>query len=124
MSVRVLIVDDTDHVRRMLGDILGLHGFDVVGEASNADEAVALSGELDPDVVVMDYMMPSVDGIEASRRILAARNGQNIIVYSAFVDPDLKRRAAEVGVAACVPKRAGIEALATEISAVAMDFGR
>ena len=124
MTVRILVVDDTEHVRRMLVEILSLHGFEVVGEAKNAAEAVARAERLDPDVVVMDFKMPGADGLEATREIHAVRPHQSVILYSAYVDDDLRERAREAGVAACIPKPAGVEALATEISALAMDLGR
>ncbi len=123
MSVRLLVVDDTDHVRRMLVDILTLHGFEVVAEAASGDEALDRARETDPDVVVMDYKMPGTDGVATSRSMREDRPDQRIILYSAFIDQALERRARDVGVAVCVPKMAGVEALATEISAVVMDLG-
>ncbi len=124
MSVRVLIVDDTEHVRKMLVDILDLHGFDVVGQAANGVEAVERARETDPDVVVMDAKMPGLDGIESTRKLREERPNQRVIIYSAYIDDELDRRAKEAGVAVCIPKLSGVEALATEISAVVMDLGR
>jgi DNA-binding NarL/FixJ family response regulator len=73
VSVRILIADDQALVRAGFRMILDAEeGLDVVGEASDGDEAVALAGEIVPDVVLMDIRMPQVDGIEATRRILAA----------------------------------------------------
>ena len=123
MTVRLLIVDDTDHVRRMLVDILALHGFEIVGEAATGQEAVQQARERDPDVVVMDFKMPETDGVEAARQIREQRPDQQVILYSAFVDSEVEARAREVGVAVCIPKLSGVEALAREISALAMDLG-
>jgi DNA-binding NarL/FixJ family response regulator len=73
VSVRILIADDQALVRAGFRMILDAEeGLDVVAEASDGDEAVALAGEIVPDVVLMDIRMPQVDGIEATRRILAA----------------------------------------------------
>ncbi len=124
MSVRLLVVEDTDHVRGMLVDMLGLHGFDVVGQAANGTEAVGRSQELEPDVVIMDLRMPGIDGLEAARRIRDVRPDQQVILYSAYIDNAVEKRAKEAGIAVCIPKLSGVEALAREISALAMELGR
>lgn len=123
MSVRLLVVDDTEHVRTMLVDILGLHGFDVVGQAASGSDALARAKEIDPDVVVMDLKMPGMDGLEATRLIREDRPNQQVILYSAYVDDEVETKAREAGVLVCIPKMSGVEALAREISAVALDLG-
>jgi DNA-binding NarL/FixJ family response regulator len=123
MTVSLLIVDDTEHVRRMLVDILSLHGFDIVGEAATGHDAIRKAVEQGPDVVVMDLKMPGTDGVEAARQIREQRPDMQVILYSAFVDAEVEARAREVGVAVCIPKLSGVEALAREISALAMDLG-
>ena len=124
MSVRLVVVDDTLHVRQMLVDILELHGFEVVGQASDGEEAVARAAETDPDVVVLDLRMPRLDGLEAARQIRDRPGDQKIILYSAYLDDDVRKEADDIGVAICVSKGQGVEALAREISALVMDLGR
>lgn len=123
MTVRLLVVEDTEHVRRMLLDILELHGFEIVGDAESGAEALQRVEAADPDVVVLDYMMPEMDGLEVARRIREGRPDQQVILYSAYIDEELERGAKDAGVAVCVPKMAGVEELAREITAVAMDLG-
>jgi DNA-binding NarL/FixJ family response regulator len=123
MSIRLYIAEDTDHVRKMLVDILRLHGFEIVGDAASGEEALGEVEEADPDVVVMDLKLLGMDGLETARQIRDARPDQQIILYSAYVDADVERMAKEAGVAVCVPKLSGVEALAREISAVAVDLG-
>ncbi|HEV2767379.1 MAG TPA: response regulator [Acidimicrobiales bacterium] len=114
--IRVMVVDDTDHVRRMLRNMLELDGFAVVGEASGGSEAVTLLDEVDTDVVVIDYKMPDLDGLETATRIRQRHPDLVMILYTAFVDAELERRAAEVGVALVLGKIEGLESLEREIT--------
>jgi len=87
--IRVLLVDDQQLIRaglRMLCD--AEPDLEVVGEAGNGRDAVALAARLTPDVVVMDLRMPGVDGITATSRILAARPATRILVLTTFGDDD------------------------------------
>ena len=111
-----MVVDDTDHVRRMLRNMLELDGFEVVGEAGSGADAVAAVGDADPDVVVVDYKMPEMDGLETAGRIRELRPDQVMILYTAFVDADLEHRAREVGVSVVLGKVEGLESLEREIT--------
>lgn len=113
------MVDDTDHVRKMLTTMLAVDGFEVVGGAADGLSAIAAVADEDPDVVVIDYKMPSMDGLEAARRIREQRPSQHVILYTAFVDEDVERAAAEIGVAVCVGKVEGIASLEQEIRRLA-----
>jgi DNA-binding NarL/FixJ family response regulator len=93
-----------------------------VGQAADGTEAVGIAVDEKPDVVVMDYKMPGANGLEATRRIREEIPNQTVILYSAYVDDRLRDQAREAGVSACIAKPAGVEALAAEISALAMDI--
>ena len=114
--IKVMIVDDTAHVRRMLRNMLELDGFVVCGEAGSGPEAVEAVEAADPDVVVVDYKMPDVDGLETASRIRKLRPEQVLILYTAFVDPELQQRASEVGVSVVLGKVEGLESLEREIT--------
>jgi response regulator NasT len=115
-AIRVMIVDDTDHVRRMLRNMLELDGFHVVAEAGGGEAAVATVEDANPDVLVIDYKMPDLDGLQTAARIREVRPEQVMILYTAFVDADLQRRAREVGVSVVLGKVEGLESLEREIS--------
>jgi DNA-binding NarL/FixJ family response regulator len=85
VSIRVLVADDHSMVRagfRML--LTGEQDIEVVAEASNGLEAVAKTKRLNPTVVLMDIRMPEIDGIEATRRILAANSAARILILTTF----------------------------------------
>lgn len=113
---RVLVVDDTDHVRATIVDMLTLDGFDVVAAASGGEQAVALAVLHDPHVVVMDLRMPGVDGLEATRLLRARRPGQQVLLFTAYTDAVIEQQAREAGVALCLSKVEGIGQLARELS--------
>ena len=122
VDVRVLVVDDTDHVRKMLAEMLELDGFEVVGEAASGVAACDLVESTNPDVIVMDYKMPEMDGLEAAKSIRATRPDQAIVLYTAYLDADLEREAKEAGVAMCVGKIEGLNQLERHITELCRDL--
>lgn len=85
VSIRVLIVDDQALLRKGFRMILEQEsGIDVVGEASDGHEAVAMTSRLDPDVVLMDVRMPGMDGIEATSLIAAAGSSSRVLILTTF----------------------------------------
>jgi DNA-binding NarL/FixJ family response regulator len=93
---RVLVVDDQDLVRHGLRMILELGGVEVVGEAADGAAAVAAVAEVSPDVVLMDLRMPVMDGVEATRRIVAASTAR-VLALTTFDSDQHVARAIEAG---------------------------
>jgi DNA-binding NarL/FixJ family response regulator len=106
-KLKVLLVDDHALVRRGFRRMLEDEPtFQVVGEASDGLEAVDSAAKLQPDVIVMDCALPQINGIEASRRILAERPGTRILMLSMHSEDTLVRQALEVGARGYILKNA------------------
>ena len=88
-EIRVLIADDQAAVRRGLRTFLELQdGIAVVGDAADGEEAVEMAGALRPDVVLMDLVMPGLDGVAAAHRIRSAHPESKVLVLTSFIDDD------------------------------------
>jgi two-component system chemotaxis response regulator CheY len=96
-SKTVLIVDDIPYVRKTLKQILNSHGFKVVGEADNGEEAIRLFREVQPDVVTMDLVMPIMNGVQATKAILSEDPSARIIILSAMMQENLVTEAILAG---------------------------
>jgi len=90
---RVLVVDDDAILREALCDLLSERGFDVVGEAANGADGVALARERSPDVVLMDFRMPGMNGLEATTLIKAHDPLTQAVVFTAYDDQTLNLEA-------------------------------
>jgi two-component system chemotaxis response regulator CheY len=97
MSKTVLVVDDAAFMRATLKDILSRNGYQVVGEARSGTEAVALYGQLRPNLVTMDIVMPEMGGIEAVRQIVRSDPGARIVMCSAMGQQALVIEAIQAG---------------------------
>ena len=94
---RLLVVDDHAMLREALIDLLRQAGFDVVGEAADGVDAVALCKELEPEVVLMDMRMPVLGGLDATRLIKDALPATQVVLLTAFESPALQQQAEEAG---------------------------
>jgi two-component system chemotaxis response regulator CheY len=97
MTARIMLVDDTAFMRRMLRDILTKEGFEVVAEAANGREAVTVYHEARPDLVIMDITMPEMDGIAAVSEIVDGDAAARILMCSALGQQELIIEALEAG---------------------------
>jgi DNA-binding NarL/FixJ family response regulator len=120
MSIRVLVADDQSMVRagfRML--LAGEQDIEVVAEASNGREAVAMAERFSPAVVLMDIRMPEIDGLEATRRILAANHGARILILTTFGLDEYVYEALRAGASGFVLKDDPAEQLIAAVRTVA-----
>lgn len=106
----LLIVDDEMDMRMLVRVVIEIanEGLSIVGEASDGAQALTVWRELDgppvPDVVILDNRMPGLSGLEVAAQILEERPGQIIVLYSAFLDDEVRAEAATLGISRCVSK--------------------
>jgi len=127
VTIRVLVVDDTDHVREMLVEMLSLDGFEVVGSAADGPTGVELAVRTDPHVVVMDLRLRAplgIDGLETTRQLRERRPCQHVILYTAYLDAAIEAQARAAGVALCLGKMEGIPQLERELSRLALELAQ
>ena len=117
--VRVILADDHDVVRRAVAIVVAGAGFQVVGEASNGREAVGLARRLQPDVAVLDLVMPVLNGLEATREIAIASPRTGSILLTGRQDESLIQEGLRAGIRGYVPKRGPADELIRAIHEVA-----
>ena len=100
---RILVAEDEAIIRLDLSEMLGEAGYDVVGQASNGEQAVEMATELRPDLVIMDVKMPVLDGISAAEQIGKERICP-VVMLTAFSQTELVERARDAGVMAYIVK--------------------
>ena len=117
--IRVLIVDDHSVVRDGIKSVLDLQSdIEVVGEAENGKEAVERVGELSPDIVIMDIMMPELNGLEATKEIYEKYPQTRVVMLSQYDDEENILAAERLGAYGFIPKRAASSQLVNAIRAV------
>ncbi|MGZ8637316.1 MAG: response regulator [Actinomycetota bacterium] len=107
MPVRVLIVDDQEPFRLAARLVVeATDGFEVVGEAETGEDSVAMARELRPDLVLMDVNLPGINGLDATRQILAEGDATVVLLLSTYEEDEYAPRAAECGASVYIPKAA------------------
>jgi len=117
--IRVLIADDQALIREGLALLLGQFGeLEVVGVASDGESAVAMATELRPDVVLMDLVMPGMDGVDATRQIVTMLPRTQVVILSAYADDESIFAAISAGASGYLTKDSGAEQIRRAIATV------
>lgn len=122
MAIKVLIVDDHAIVRTGLRALInGEQGMEVVGEATNGEEAIQLAQSVKPDVIVLDLSMSGLDGIQVTRRIKHEQAEVRILILTVHEDEALLREAIRAGASGYIIKHAAENELISAIHSVLVD---
>jgi two-component system response regulator NreC len=117
--IRILLVDDHAVIRQALRMLLECQpGIEVIGDCENGREAVQLCERLGPDIVLMDVVMPGLNGLEATRQIRRVAPATNVVMLSGFVDEDQLLDALRAGAAGYIIKRSDVSELVLAIQTV------
>jgi two-component system response regulator DegU len=115
VAIRLLLADDHRLLREGLRRSLTDEGFDVVGEASDGQEAVKLANDLQPDVVLMDVSMPEMDGVEAARRVHENSPDVRVVMLTMHADADVVASAIRAGASGYLVKDCSTEEIAEAV---------
>ena len=119
-TINILIADDHEVVRTGLAAIFGFDkNFKVVGQAENGRDAVRLAQSLKPDVVIMDLMMPQMNGVDATREILSSQTKTRVLILTTYAEATDLRRAIDAGAAGAISKDSPNRELVAAIKKVA-----
>lgn len=116
---RILIVDDSAAFRKCLHDLLETErGLQICGEAENGYEAIEKAKELEPDLIVLDFSMPRMNGIEAASHLKQLMPGVPLVMFTSFAGPRIEREASAAGISAVRSKDEDAQLLVRSIRTV------
>ena len=120
MPVRVVLVEDNDVFREALELLLGLRQeISVVASVADGEAAAGIVAKLRPDVVLMDYRLPGLDGVQATRAVLAAYPETAVVCLTASANPREREALIEAGAVGCLEKDEGLDAIVAAIRSAA-----
>lgn len=100
----ILVVDDSPFASKQIQDIVEENGYEMIGYAKNGDEGIHLYEELHPDIVIMDIIMPGIDGLETAEIILKKDPAARILMLSSLCDSGTLEEVKSIGLKYLIPK--------------------
>lgn len=104
MKQRILVVDDSPFVYHQVKDMVEGSNYEVVGSAKSGEEGISMFRELNPDVIILDIIMPGIDGLETAEMILQEKKDAKIIMLSSLFDANLLNDVKQLGLKFLLPK--------------------
>lgn len=104
MSTTIMVVDDSPFASKQVKDIVEDNGYDVIGYAKNGEEGIELYKELKPDIVILDIIMPGIDGLETAEILKKNDPNVRILMLSSLCDAGTLEEVKSIGVKYLIPK--------------------
>jgi two-component system chemotaxis response regulator CheY len=104
MSTTIMVVDDSPFASKQIKDIVEDNGYEVIGYAKNGEEGIELYKELKPDIVILDIIMPGIDGLETAEIIMKQDPNVKIMMLSSLCDSGTLEEVRNIGVKYLIPK--------------------
>ena len=100
----IIVVDDSPFTSKQLKDVVEENGYEVIGYAKNGEEGVAMYDQLHPDIVILDIIMPGIDGLETAEILMKKDPDATILMLSSLCDSGTLEEVRSVGVKYLIPK--------------------
>ena len=123
-ELKVIIVDDSDFSRNIVSRMVTEAGYQIVGEAASAEEALTLIKEKEPNVVITDIVMPEVSGIELTEKISEKYDGISVIVISSLSQEHIVLEAISAGASDFIPKPIQKQQLVDSLEKIQSQLGK
>lgn len=103
-NTTILVVDDSPFASKQIKDIVEENGYEVIGYAKNGEEGIRMYDELKPDIIILDIIMPGIDGLEAAQIILRKNPDAKILMLSSLCDSGTLEEVKGIGLKFLIPK--------------------
>lgn len=103
-TVKIMVVDDSPFASKQIRDIVEEHGYEVIGYAKNGEEGIELYKELKPDIVILDIIMPGIDGLETAEILMKNDPNAKILMASSLCDSGILEEIRSIGLKYLIPK--------------------
>ncbi|WP_310601952.1 response regulator [Anaerosporobacter sp.] len=104
MSTRVLVIDDSPFITNQIIELTEAHDYEVIGHAMNGEDGIQMVAEMKPDLIILDIVMPGIDGIETASILLKEEPKPRILMLSSICDAETIKEVKGLGLKFLIPK--------------------